>query len=313
MASAEVGRPKLLVDRQQLGFLRSLHFSWDDISAILAVSPRTLRRRAHEWHINTFSTIADSELDDIISDLLRRFPNAGEALLRGHLQAASIHIQRRRLRESVRRITGTQHSAHPPIARRTYFVPGPNYLWHVDGNHKMIKWHFVIHGGIDGFSRLITYLLCSTNNRSDTVGGLFLKATEEYGVPSRIRSDYGGENVQIWRFMEEVRGQNRGSYIAGRSVHNTRIERLWRDVYTAVSSTYVGVFEGMEQQGLLNCENESDLFCLHYIFLPRINASLKAFQSAWNHHPLSTEQNRSPMQLYTQGSIGNDQFGRLRC
>ena len=24
---------------------------------------------------------------------------------------------------------------------------GPNSLWHIDGNHKLIKWHLVIHGG----------------------------------------------------------------------------------------------------------------------------------------------------------------------
>ena len=150
--------------------------------------------------------------------------------------------------------------------RRAYSVPGPNALWHVDGNHKMIKWRLVIHGGIDGF---------------DTVTACFLRATEEYGIPSRVRSDHGGENVGVWRFMEEVRGRDRSSYIAGRSVHNTRIERLWRDVYTAVTTTFVSIFQYLEAQDILNAENESDLFGLHFVFIPRINASLEGFRRAW--------------------------------
>lgn len=86
--------------------------------------------------------------------------------------------------------------------------------------------------GIDGFSRLLTYLKCSNNNRSDTVIDYFIMATEKYGIPSRLRLNHGGENVGIWRFMEEVRGPDRGSYIAGRSVHNTRIERDCGETYT---------------------------------------------------------------------------------
>ena len=55
-------------------------------------------------------------------------------------------------------------------------------------------------------------------------------------------------------------------------------------------------------------ENETDLFCLHYIFIPRINKSLEQFTEAWNNHPLSSEHNRSPLQLYVGGSIGNPLF-----
>ncbi|XP_068736571.1 uncharacterized protein [Montipora capricornis] len=64
------------------------------------------------------------------------------------------------------------------ISRTAYSVAGPNSLWHIDGHHSLVTWGFVIHGGIDGFSRLIVSLKCSSNNRSDTVLDLFLTATQ---------------------------------------------------------------------------------------------------------------------------------------
>ena len=73
------------------------------------------------------------------------------------------------------------------ITRRTYSVSGPNALWHVDGNMKMIRWRLVIHAGIDGHSRLITYIHCSDNNRADTVMESFLNATYEFGIPCKVR------------------------------------------------------------------------------------------------------------------------------
>lgn len=55
----------------------------------------------------------------------------------------------------------------------------------------------VVHGGIDGFSRFIVFLTCNSNNKSETVFQLFEKAIHEYGVPDRIRTDKGGENIKV--------------------------------------------------------------------------------------------------------------------
>lgn len=75
--------------------------------------------------------------------------------------------------------------------------------------------------------------------------------------------------------MEAYRGEGRGSYRTGSSVHNCRTERLWRDVYAGVTSTFVATFTSMEESGVLDPLNDADLFCLHYVFVPRINDCLQ--------------------------------------
>ena len=62
----------------------------------------------------------------------------------------------------------------------------------------------------------------NTNNQSDTVLNQFLEAVQGYGLPSRVRSTIGGENVQVSMFMlqHKERGPGRGSMIVGRSVQH---------------------------------------------------------------------------------------------
>ena len=73
------------------------------------------------------------------------------------------------------------------------------------------------------------YLRASTDNSANTVLQHFMNAVALYGLPSRVRSDKGGENVKVSMYMlnNPNRGPGRGSFITCRSVHNQRIEGMY--------------------------------------------------------------------------------------
>ena len=77
-------------------------------------------------------------------------------------------------------------------------------------------------------------------------------------------------------------GSNRGSHLAGLCVHNQRIEKLHRDTTSCCLSTFISIFYHLEDQGNLAPSNDTDLLCLQYVFLPRINRALEEFRLGWN-------------------------------
>ena len=132
---------------------------------------------------------------------------------------------------------------------------------------------------------------------------MFQNANQVYEWPSRVRTDHSGENRDVWQLMEERRGPNSGSYLVGSSTYNQRIERLWRDVFRCVVHNFYYTFQAMEECGLLDAGNPLHKFALHLIYLPRINRALSSFTSAWNNHPLRTENNWSPERIWVNGMI----------
>lgn len=93
---------------------------------------------------------------------------------------------------------------------------GSNALWHIDANEKLIPWGFYVHGCIDGYSRKVLYLVCSSNKTSATVKQCFAGAVQNNGWPSRVRADFGRENNGAEEMMLEHWGEAHHPFLRGR-------------------------------------------------------------------------------------------------
>lgn len=87
-------------------------------------------------------------------------------------------------------------------------MEGANHLWHIDTNH---FWrHFVIIGGIDGFQQddniLKMHTQCADNNTSNTVLQCIFS-----GIPFRVRSNNGLENVKVANYINQNEDQQKWS------------------------------------------------------------------------------------------------------
>lgn len=139
-----VGRPSYDIPESQLQYLLQCKFTVPQISMILNVSVRTIRRRMEMYSLSVrslYSTLSDEDLDAAVRQIQQEFGFCGNRQMQGHLLSRGIRVQQLRIRESQRRVDpgGVALRRLTSINRRKYRVNGPLALWHIDGNHKLIR------------------------------------------------------------------------------------------------------------------------------------------------------------------------------
>ena len=155
------GRPSKLIDRTFLQYALGVRGP-AKIARLLDCCPRTVRRQAIRLGLvqprpPVFqrvvqpdgsvtrqraplapppASLSDDELDHAVRHILTVFPDFGRTMIAGHLAAHGHRVSDARIRLSYVRVRGAPPSfGRRRIVRKRYQVPGPNSLWHHDGQH----------------------------------------------------------------------------------------------------------------------------------------------------------------------------------
>ncbi len=164
ISSGRPGRPRVDINAQDLALLATGRAHNTDLAVMFDCSARTICRRQLEFSLSapghpvftdeelpngqtlrTFhpgsasnlSDLTDDQIDQLILSIYYQFPSFGRRMLDGYLLELGHRVPRRQLEEAYHRVIGppTRTFAPQRLVRRAYSVPGPNSLWHHDGQH----------------------------------------------------------------------------------------------------------------------------------------------------------------------------------
>ncbi|KAG6912821.1 hypothetical protein DXG01_011761 [Tephrocybe rancida] len=164
IADGRPGCPRIGIKPEDLVSLTSGRVTHQQIADLYGCSARTIRRRLVEYGISQpgppvytqqeqpdgsvireytpgvsadLSNLSDDELDRKMLDMYEQFPSFGRRMIDGYLLHLGERVPRQRIIDSYHRVIGptTATFGTRRIQRRVYSVPGPNSLWHHDGQH----------------------------------------------------------------------------------------------------------------------------------------------------------------------------------
>ncbi|XP_057305663.1 uncharacterized protein LOC130644179 isoform X1 [Hydractinia symbiolongicarpus] len=328
--SKRIGRPKVEIDVSRAKQLISLGFTMGQVSNALGISNGTLRRfRKLNEDCKLFDDITDQELDSTVVAIKKEHTHIGEKRLLGLLRGRGLRVQRQRLRRSIHRVdpSGPMQRCNAGIANvnaRTSMsegepkpklsrpkkseapgiqvpanCPSPNALWRIDTVGKLERWGIVITFALDMFSRLMTFIIASHSGHShgSNILTAFKNSVDKYSWPNMISTDERDEKAHVWKAMVEEKGDM--------SVEmSTKLERVqWitiikNDLNAHIFNPVIETFTELEQEGSLNISNETDLFCLHFVYLPRINKLLQDFMTGYNSCAIPKGSGATPSQIF---------------
>jgi hypothetical protein len=210
----------LRVVRLRMGLKRRLNDPMERLAAFVAVRQALAQKTAED------------------SPIIERF---GYRLVRTFLQHEKQHYSFEMVRQACRTTfpdAVLRRQYDQQRRRGQYVVPGPNYLWSIDGYDKLKPYGIEIYACIDAYSRYIVWVYVGISNHTQvSVVRQYLETVAARGyIPSMIRSDRGSETPMLanchWQLhlANSLDTQFRDCYAYGTSTANQRIESWWHQL-----------------------------------------------------------------------------------
>ena len=152
--------------------------------------------------------------------------------------------------------------------------------FHIDGNDKLKRFGFIIHGCIDGFSRKLMWLVFSTSNNDPLViANHFLFCIKKpRRVPDVLRMDCGTENIYCENMQMFFTGLEE-SFIYAESTRNQRNESFWSRLKKYKLKWLIDFFKYMINANLHKLSSAIQREVLVFSFIPVIQAKLNEFMN----------------------------------
>ena len=187
---------------------------------------------------------------------------------------------------------GAESRSKHRLRRRQYRTVGPNHLWHIDGYDKLEPFEFCIHGAIVGYSRCIMWLEVGlTNNDPFVIAQYYLDCVRQTGgVPKIIRAAYGTENVNV-ALLQRFFHDEEQSFLYGKSSSIQCIEAWWGVLMRGCMDWWICFFKDLGDIGLYLEDDDIQVECLKFCFMPVIREELRMFAMQWNLHNIRPSRN----------------------
>ena len=134
------------------------------------------------------------------------------------------------------------------------------------------------------------------------------KAARENATPLQVRSDMGSTNRLLAKLTMLLYVASHHGHMGSRPAHDTRTESFWSEQKTMIKDHFLEQFRNLEHLRMPNTTNFFDIRSLHLVFIKATNYRIEEMMTCHNNNPMSSEYNKSPLQLYTISSSKHQSF-----